>query len=351
MRLSNYLRETAQSLLNKVVRQAKKGFNPLKESYGETVELARKYMPEVVEVMEDYIVRPYKSIGKVEQAGICEEVTVVRSKILRAFKVSTQEQIEAMTRWGTYQHESYLYNLIETTFDMSLLVEQGMASTFQQDYELQKTICRLSTLKPYYLGHYQGKIIWVNVNSGEVFRYSYTFKEKIDLEYSGYGDVTVITESGNRVKIVEDYIQIGIWISMTSDENNEQKGLKHEKGKVYQRVQLSYAKTDPYGKGYYISVHHLVGMCVWGYNIIKHCRGFASLLTVDHIDGDSLNNSIANLRVLTRVDNTSIVNTECKRAFDWVEFFERVEKDREDAKGYGKTHYEMLKGLYEKEAI
>lgn len=366
MRLSNYVRETAQSLLNKVVREAKKGFNPLKASYGETVELARKYMPEVVEVMENYVVRPYKTLHKADEAGICEEVSLVRSKILKAFKVSSKEQIEAMTRWGTYQHESYLYNLIETTFDMSLLVEQGLASTFQQDYELQKSIVKVRD--GLYIGQYRNVIIAVDTKEGEILRLRDTYTrghKKVrnsiihlqQLQRTGTVEFEVIKDfkgteiSRYIVGIYDCELVRKEWKSLTVDKTGDLKGLKHEKGKVYQRVQLSSRYEDEYGKAYYISTHLLVGMCEWGYNSVKHCRGFASILTIDHIDGNTLNNSINNLRLMTRSDNTSISNTGDKRGYDWVEFFERVEKDREDAKGYGKAHYEMLKGLYEKEAI
>lgn len=366
MRLSNYVRETAQSLLNKVVSKARKGFNPLKESYVETVELAREHMPEIVEVMEDYVVRPYKSLHKPDQAGICEEVTIARSKLIRAFKVSTPEQIEAMTRWGTYQHESYLYNLIETTFDMSLLVEQGLASTFQQDYELQKSIVRVRD--GLYIGQYRNVIIAVDTKEGEVFRLKDTYtrghkkvKQSIihlqKLQKTGTVEFEVLKDfKGNEIStyvigIYDCELVENEWKNLTKNKNGDLTGLKYEKGKVYQRVQLSSRYEDDYGKAYYISVHHLMGMCEWGYNSTKHCRGFASILTIDHIDGNTLNNNINNLRLMTRSDNTSIAGSECKRGYDWVEFFKRVEKDREDAKGYGKAHYEMLKGLYERDAV
>ena len=361
MRISNFKRENAQSLLARVERDAKKGFNPLKASYAETVELARQYMPEVVSVMEEYVKRPYKSIGKTEQAGICEEVTIVRSKILKAFKVSSKEQIEGMTAWGIYQHESYLYNLIETTFDMSLLVEQGLASTFQQDYELQKSIVKVRD--GLYVGQYRNAIIAIDTKLGEVLRLKDTYtrghkkvKQSIihlqDLQRTGDVEFEIVksikgVEVSVYVQGIEDRELVKHeWKSLTVDKTGDYTGLKHEKGKVYQRVQLSSRYEDEYGKAYYISTHLLVGMCEWGYNSVKHCRGFASILTIDHIDGNTLNNSINNLRLMTRSDNTSIAGSECKTGYDWVEFFKRVEKDRDDARTYGKKHYQMLKEFY-----
>lgn len=50
-------------------------------------------------------------------------------------------------------------------------------------------------------------------------------------------------------------------------------------------------------------VHQIVMLCWYGLNAMKFCIGSTSLLTVDHINDDSLDNSILNLAIVTRVAN------------------------------------------------
>lgn len=66
--------------------------------------------------------------------------------------------------------------------------------------------------------------------------------------------------------------------------------------------------------------HHIASIFEYGYAITRLCLGSGSPLTVDHINSDTYNNSLSNLRIVTRGDNIRLAKIENFYAIDFTPY-------------------------------
>lgn len=327
MYITNHHKETAKSLIAKVEKQAKKGFNPLAVSSKESVELLKLVKPRLFDLMEKYVYRPItKQIAADE--GIIEEITTLRKLIVREFYF-TDEELKTLMPFTVLQHQSYLYNLIEAFYDMSLLVEQGLKSNLIKDKGFEKNIKRLGQFE--YITNVLGSVIYIDTYEGKIKRYKKRFKEILDIQVDTIrGTADVITVDGKSHRVFENRLLVGRWV-VGDKENHGGKKKKDNtnRTKLYRKIEIKPTKEQK-EQGYTtfnMRSHHAIAICEWGYDLIKHCRGSASLMSLDHISKDTTDNRISNLRVVSRVLNDKS-DTDRQYLLEWSWYFNKVKEDR-----------------------
>jgi hypothetical protein len=326
MRIKNTYAETSEKLFDKVLKQAKKGFNPLAQSSQETIELFRQYDAELVESLEMYINRAIQG-KEAEDAGLCEPASVLRGRLVARFSLEVNDGLYSMMDAFIPQFDSYLITLLETVFDMSLLVEQAALRQFHQTYAFQRTIKQVGSYE--YIGHYNGWVVHIDVYTGTIRKLKHHFKTGIaNMEVDTKTGTVFIEENGLdgidsvrplRHIVYRDWQLQGTWVETATQ--------KVEKNKVYLKTQLSNANDDPWGTAFTMLNHQIIALCVFGYDLVKHCRGNTGLLSVDHINKDTLDNSAENLRIISREDNRKVGKDETFKPLDFGQYYKRVESD------------------------
>lgn len=82
-------------------------------------------------------------------------------------------------------------------------------------------------------------------------------------------------------------------------------------------LQKGYKRVDFIDK-VYVRAHLLVMALTFGVELVKHCLGNDSYLTIDHIDGVEDNNDLRNLRIVTRSDNGKLKADPSLPVFDFI---------------------------------
>lgn len=333
MRINNLKKETAQQLINRAVRQAKRGFDIRAISSKETILLESRVNPSLIKALEQFVGSfDWKKKDDLEY----KKVMNWRLKTIFSSFTMTDDEVKLFMSGWINRANSYTYNLLEAYHTIMLIIDDEYRKTFMQDCDIFSTKQQIGYSE--YMLHYNGWVLHVDKLDGTIHKldHHFTFDEIVDLSVdTKSGTVDVLTKAGATHRVYEDRELVGDWVL--------QNGTKTDGSKTYGKVQLSTKLEDKYGKGYYIVAHQLIAGCEWGYNILKFCRGSiknSSIFTIDHINNDKLCNNIDNLRLMPRTDNT---NRKTKSGYttDWCEFFNRVEEDKIEYKQY-KDYFDLL---------
>lgn len=326
MKIKNTYAETSEKLFNKVLQQAKKGFNPLAQANEETIELFKQYDPELVETLETYIDRVVSG-KEAEDAGLCEPASVLRGRLVARFSLEVNDGLYSMMDAFIPQYNSYLIELLETVFDMSLLVEQAALRMFHQTYAFQRTIKQVGSFE--FMGYYGGWVLHIDTYTGTIRKLKHRFKSGIvGMEVDSKTGTVVIEEKGlEGIDTVKPLRHIVYKNWGLQGEWKETATKKVEKGKVYLKTQLSNAEEDYWGTAFTMLNHQIIALCIFGFDLLKHCRGNTGLLSVDHINKDTLDNSAENLRIISREDNRRLGRDSSFKPLDFGLYFQRVESD------------------------
>ncbi len=285
--------ETAESLILKAGRETKKNLESLKLN-AELFKAFTESKPELAQAIDDYI-KCVKKLKTIETDGLLKEFTEVSKRLISAFNFADA------TKDRDYIIDGYImgkkapiYQVLEAAFNASLFKEEGLQRRFKVAYNISKNIFEFSENEFFiYAVPY---IYYVDVITGRALRCA---KKITDFEcfYGGGVNVWYNNDFGT---VYEDGIFLGKWVDAT---HNKKSG--GQKGTTYKYITFS---SEPYlneygGKVFKMPLHQVIAMCFFSLNTIQYCLGAGSLLTIDHKDGNSFNNGIMNLALVSRADN------------------------------------------------
>lgn len=285
--------ETADSLVAKAGRETKKNLKLLSSGEGICKEFVDS-KPRLVLAMANYIAC-VKKLKNVEDDGLLKEFTEAFKNLIQAFDFADlrADKKYIMDAYDLGK-QSPIYLALEAAFNATLFKEAGLQRRFKITYNIWKNVFKFNE-NEYFL-YAIPYIYYVNASSGRILKCT---KKINDFECFNGGGVDVWYNS-NFDTVYEDGIFLGEWIDATHPKRSGGK-----KGTVYKNVTFS---SQPYleeyvGKAFDMPAHQVIMMCFYGLNVLKYCIGSGSLLTIDHINGNSLDNGVMNLALVTRVGN------------------------------------------------
>ena len=309
--------ETAESLINRAKKNVIKNLNTLAKGEGEVYEKFREYNPQFSAAVKNYC-GIYKKLAKnAEDTGLLEEFDLASRNLIKSFRFSFS------TKDYSFLSDNYidiknspLYLGLETIFDASLFREEGKQRLFTNIYNLSTTIRKVEAdafifyTKPYFY--------YVNATQGVVLR-------RTDLKIENFCfDEYVWDYQSGTVLYNGDYIYHslfglpGTWKKAASPKTSGRKGS----GTTYKWITFSNETTKEYYGGHFgMAEHQVIALCWYGLNVMKFCIGSGSLLTIDHINDNSQDNSIMNLALLTRMANIDKEHHGTK-GLNFIMFFE-----------------------------
>ena len=309
--------ESAESLINKAKNNVVRNLTTLAKGEGEVFDKFREYNPEFSAAVKQYC-GLYKKLQKNDSdTGLLEEFDLASKKLIKSFRFSFSTKDYGFLSDNYIDiKNSPLYLGLETIFDASLFREPGKQRLFKNAYNLSTTIRKVEHdafvfyAKPYFY--------YVNATKGEVLR-------RTDLKIENFCfDEYVWDYQSGTVLYNGDYIyhslfgMPGKWKIAASPKTSGRNGS----GTTYNWITFSSDKTEEYFGGHFgMAEHQVIALCWYGLNSLKFCVGSASLLTIDHMDGDSRNNSIHNLAILTRMANIAKEHHGTK-GINFIMFFE-----------------------------
>ena len=306
MRITNRKNESAETLIAKAKKGIVRELKGLTNNKTEIYEKFRDFNPEMSKAIKDYC-GVYKKLETVENEGLLEEFTLASKNLISSFRFSsTAKDYEFISDNFVNVKESPLYKAMEAIFDVSLFKEEGKARLFTNVYNLQTTIAKVNPdefiffVKPYFY--------YVNTTCGVILRR--TDKKVLDFDFAKYMDSSwsswYASYDGEPLYTLDDGL-IGTWEKATYPKQSGDKSS----GVVYDYVRFTYkeSREEHGGKVFYMPAHQVIALCWYQINILKFCLGSGSLITIDHRNNNSRDNSIMNLALLTRVDNTRKAST------------------------------------------
>ena len=161
-------------------------------------------------------------------------------------------------------------------------------------------------------------IYYVNAYTGQIWRCT----KKIE-NFEGFvGDWYNVCYNSNCDTVYNDGIFLGKWVDATYVKKSGGKN-----GTKYKYVSFSSTLyLEEYGgKAFKMPAHQVIMLCFYKLNVMKFCIGSGSVLTIDHIDGDALNNKIMNLSMVTRVGNAKKGGSRSIKPVNFLELFQALQ--------------------------
>ncbi len=275
--------ETADSLIGKAGRDTKKFLEML--SSGD--ELYTKFInekPDLAAAITDYV-SCVKRLKAVNADGLLGEFSEVSKRLIKAFDfVDLGRDREFILDAYIYGKKAPLYLALEAAFNAALFQEEGLQRRFKAIYNISKNIIEFNNGE--YFLYAAPYIYYVNAYSGKIWK----CKSKVKDFESFEGDCYNVWYNNNREHIYADCTFLGEWTDATYIKKSGGK-----KGTTYKYVS--------FGKGFSMPAHQVIMLCFYNLNVLKYCIGAGSITTIDHISGDSLDNKIMNLSMVSRVGN------------------------------------------------
>ena len=304
-------KETAESLIEKADRDTKKYLRML----GSDDMLYTGFMqgkPILAKAIEDYV-SCVKKIRKIEADGLLEEFAQVTKRLIKAFDfVNTNKDRALITDGYIYGKKTPIFIALEAAFNAGLFQEVGLQRRFKAFYNIGKSIFEFKEGE--YFLYALPYIYYVNAYTGQIWRCT----KKIE-NFEGFvGDWYNVCYNSNCDTVYDDGVFLGKWIDATHVKKSGGKS-----GTKYKYVSFS---SKPYlqeygGKAFKMPAHQVIMLCFYGLNVMKYCIGSGSVLTIDHIDGDALNNKIMNLSMVTRVGNAKKGGSRDVKPVNFLELF------------------------------
>lgn len=294
--------ESAASLIEKGKNSVTRHLNSLAKGEGEIFEKFRAYSPDFAYAVKDYV-GIYKKLKKDDSdTGLQEEFDLATKNLIKAFKFGDATKDYSFLSDNFFEiKKSPLYIGMETIFDASLFREAGKQRLFTNIYNLSLTVrkvlpdCFIFYAKPYFY--------FVDCTRGMVLkRYDYRVDDFFFEDYVWNDETGALSYQDEELFSPFDCL-MGDWRKPYKKPKRSGSG---DSGTEYWYINFTSPETAEHFGGHFgMPVHQIVMLCWYGLNVMKFCIGSASLLTVDHINDDSLDNSIMNLAIVTRMANIS----------------------------------------------
>ena len=303
--------ETGESLVAKAGRETKKYLKML----GSDDMLYTGFLydkPILAKAIEDYV-GCVKKIRKIETEGLLEEFAQTTKRLIKAFDfVNTGIDRAMITDGYIYGKKTPIYLALEAAFNAGLFQEAGLQRRFKAVYKISRNIFEFKEGE--YFLYAVPYIYYVNAYTGQILRCT----KKIT-NFEGFdGDWYNVWYNQEYQTVYADSLFLGKWVDATYVKKSGGKN-----GTKYKYVSFS---SKPYlqeygGKAFKMPAHQVIMLCFYKLNILKFCLGSGSILTIDHISGDALNNSVMNLSLVTRVGNAKKGGSKKVKPVNFLELF------------------------------
>ena len=287
------INEDATTLINKAGRETKKFL----EMLGSEDALYAEFMagkPELAAAILEYV-SCVKRLKKIEADGLLQEFAEISKKLIKAFDFINLSRDKAIITDGyIYGKKTPIYLALEAAFNAALFQETGLQRRFMAIYNISKNIFEFKEGE--YFLYAVPYIYYVNAYTGIIWRCT----KKIT-NFEGFdGDWFNVWYNSDYEKIFSEGDFTGKWVNATHPKRSGGKN-----GTIYKNVTFSSSSylNEYGGKAFGMPAHQVIMLCFYGLNVLKYCIGSGSLLTIDHIDGNSYNNQVMNLALVTRVGN------------------------------------------------
>lgn len=303
--------ETGDSLVAKAGRETKKYLKML----GSDDMLYTGFLydkPILAKAIEDYV-GCVKKIRKIETEGLLEEFAQTTKRLIKAFDfVNTGIDRAMITDGYIYGKKTPIYLALEAAFNAGLFQEAGLQRRFKAVYKISRNIFEFKEGE--YFLYAVPYIYYVNAYTGQILRCT-----KRITNFEGFdGDWYNVWYNQEYQTVYADSLFLGKWVDATYVKKSGGKN-----GTKYKYVSFS---SKPYlqeygGKAFKMPAHQVIMLCFYKLNILKFCLGSGSILTIDHISGDALNNSVMNLSLVTRVGNAKKGGSKKVKPVNFLELF------------------------------
>lgn len=229
-----------------------------------------------------------------------------------------------------YIKDDYVFNLLEYTFTSLIFTDPKVERRFRVCWELWQNAIAVGTagysekigwFLPYYITRHQNRIFLIDPIKGEVKFFkrqgklrnqkiksiSHGIETKDDgvkeeVVVAFYEDTYLPLVSVNKYGQLTELSPTGA--SGINRKKSEQDKLRAKGREITENYYLTTDLDTVDGSSYNIRTHSLIALMVWGLEIMKYgCMDFNSIFTLDHISGNTLDNRVDNLQLLTRTDN------------------------------------------------
>ena len=242
-----------------------------------------------------------------------EEFAQTTKRLIKAFDfVNTGIDRAMITDGYIYGKKTPIYLALEAAFNAGLFQEAGLQRRFKAVYKISRNIFEFKEGE--YFLYAVPYIYYVNAYTGQILRCT----KKIT-NFEGFdGDWYNVWYNQEYQTVYADSLFLGKWVDATYVKKSGGKN-----GTKYKYVSFS---SKPYlqeygGKAFKMPAHQVIMLCFYKLNILKFCLGSGSILTIDHISGDALNNSVMNLSLVTRVGNAKKGGSKKVKPVNFLELF------------------------------
>lgn len=330
---------TANRYIKKVRDKFKKGIvldDVLLGTSMESLEEMKKANPALLCAAVDYIKLAEQKVQEgyiPPQVGKSGKSSPERKRLEKAFSCDTKAKIELFRQkpFGTI-YDSLPYQLLEATFDASLMLEPLAEKRFKEMWSLYNSFVEVydGDGKKCFLSAYGGNVLLIRPSKGKVYRLPASCYKKNPIKGIDY-EVHPRGINGLYLQYKDTVYSSLLWDDDYKRFNRNFTNcsvLKDKQHKLYYQVVVK-NQTDT-ASAIRFNVHTLLILATQGLDVAKHLILKDSLITVDHVDGVGNHNSLYNLELVTRRDNKlravakddEVMQNVC--SYDFTEFFEFI---------------------------
>ena len=249
-----------------------------------------------------------------------------------------------------YIKDDYVFNLLEYTYNSLLFTDPKVERRFRVCWELWQNAIAVGTagysekigwFLPYYITRHQNRIFLIDPIKGEVKFFKRQGKLRnqkiksishgIETKDDGVKEEVVVAfyeETYLPLVSINEYGQLKelcpTGISGINRKKSEQEKLRAKGREITENYYLTTDLDMVDGSAYNIRTHSLIALMVWGLEIMKYgCMDFNSIFTLDHISGNTLDNRVDNLQLLTRTDNEAKQKNPDGWYFDYFNYWSK----------------------------